>query len=47
MQKAQEVKKIDHKTLSHSFHLWFWGALTCFSGTYADFRLHGFYVADH
>lgn len=31
MQKAQEVKKIDHKTLSHSFHLWFWGALTCFS----------------
>lgn len=24
-------KKIDKKTLSHSFHLWFWGALTCFS----------------
>lgn len=24
-------KKLDKKTLSHSFHLWFWGALTCFS----------------
>ncbi|HJE96451.1 PTS system mannose/fructose/sorbose family transporter subunit IID [Ligilactobacillus acidipiscis] len=24
-------KKIDKKTLSHSFNLWFWGALTCFS----------------
>lgn len=24
-------QKLDKKTLSHSFHLWFWGALTCFS----------------
>ncbi|GBG95444.1 PTS fructose transporter subunit IID [Ligilactobacillus salitolerans] len=24
-------KKLDKKTLSHSFNLWFWGALTCFS----------------
>jgi len=31
MQKTEDVKKIDKKTLSHSFHLWFWGALTCFS----------------
>ncbi|MDD6720377.1 MAG: PTS system mannose/fructose/sorbose family transporter subunit IID, partial [Lactobacillus porci] len=24
-------KKLDKKTLSKSFNLWFWGALTCFS----------------
>ncbi|MFC6994200.1 PTS system mannose/fructose/sorbose family transporter subunit IID [Streptococcus loxodontisalivarius] len=27
----ENVKKLDKKTLSKSFHLWFWGALTCFS----------------
>lgn len=26
-----EKKRISHKTLSKSFNLWFWGALTCFS----------------
>ncbi|KRL14548.1 PTS system mannose/fructose/sorbose family transporter subunit IID [Schleiferilactobacillus perolens] len=31
MEETQNTKKLDHKTLSHSFHLWFWGALTCFS----------------
>ncbi|MDN6967165.1 PTS system mannose/fructose/sorbose family transporter subunit IID [Oenococcus sp. UCMA 17063] len=31
MEKTQDIKRLDHKTLSHSFHLWFWGALTCFS----------------
>lgn len=25
------AKKLDKKTLSKSFNLWFWGALTCFS----------------
>ncbi|KGI01777.1 PTS fructose transporter subunit IID [Oenococcus oeni] len=31
MEKTQNIKRLDHKTLRHSFHLWFWGALTCFS----------------
>lgn len=26
-----KANKLDQKTLKHSFHLWFWGALTCFS----------------
>ncbi|SEM50577.1 PTS system IID component, Man family [Ligilactobacillus sp. WC1T17] len=31
MDNTQTPKKLDKKTLSKSFHLWFWGALTCFS----------------
>ncbi|MFT8917407.1 MAG: PTS system mannose/fructose/sorbose family transporter subunit IID [Oenococcus sp.] len=31
MDATQNTRQLDHKTLSHSFHLWFWGALTCFS----------------
>ncbi|MGK0606643.1 PTS system mannose/fructose/sorbose family transporter subunit IID [Enterococcus gilvus] len=31
MESSIKSNKLDHKTLNHSFHLWFWGALTCFS----------------
>lgn len=31
MESIEKVNKLDQKTLNHSFHLWFWGALTCFS----------------
>ncbi|KGH67197.1 PTS fructose transporter subunit IID [Oenococcus oeni IOEB_C23] len=31
MEKTQNIKRLDHKTLRHSFYLWFWGVLTCFS----------------
>lgn len=29
MENTQNIKKLDKKTLTKSFHLWFWGALTC------------------
>lgn len=31
METTNDMKKLDHKTLTKSFHRWFWGALTCFS----------------
>ncbi|MFT9452047.1 PTS system mannose/fructose/sorbose family transporter subunit IID [Liquorilactobacillus ghanensis] len=31
MENTNNLKKLDKKTLTNSFHRWFWGALTCFS----------------